>query len=101
MNSEVIFCAPGVLSATPLMYFLRRDDTQAGWPRQTLLMTIVHRPNGEGHAVLTVKTDLGGYILNNLTDEILLWPHTTSVNRRKTKPMGLAGGLAFLRAYPP
>jgi hypothetical protein len=24
MNSEVIFCAAGVLSATPLMYFLRR-----------------------------------------------------------------------------
>ena len=27
MNSEVVFCAPGVLSATPLMYFLRRDDS--------------------------------------------------------------------------
>jgi hypothetical protein len=27
MNSEVIFCAPGVLSATPLIYFLRRDDS--------------------------------------------------------------------------
>jgi hypothetical protein len=27
MNSEVIFCAPGVLSATPLTYSLRRDDS--------------------------------------------------------------------------
>jgi hypothetical protein len=26
MNSEVIFCGAGVLSATPLTYSLRRDD---------------------------------------------------------------------------
>jgi hypothetical protein len=27
MNSEVLFCAPGVLSATPLTYFMRRDGS--------------------------------------------------------------------------
>jgi hypothetical protein len=26
-NSELIFCAAGVLSATPLTYFLRHDDS--------------------------------------------------------------------------
>jgi len=40
-----------------------------------LLMTIVHESNGDGHAVLTVKTDRGEFILDNLTDD-LLWSNT-------------------------
>ncbi|MGO4711803.1 transglutaminase-like cysteine peptidase [Bradyrhizobium sp. 2TAF24] len=54
----------------------RRLLIEAGWPRQALLMTIVRQTNGEGHAVLTVKTDRGEYILDNLTDEVLLWSKT-------------------------
>lgn len=54
----------------------RRILMEAGWPRQALLMTIVHEPNGDGHAVLTVKTDKGEFILDNLTDDILLWSKT-------------------------
>jgi predicted transglutaminase-like cysteine proteinase len=47
-----------------------------GFPRQALLMTIVHDRDGEGHAVLTVKTDRGDFILDNLTDEIVSWDAT-------------------------
>ncbi len=54
----------------------RRMLMQAGWPRTALLMTIVHEANGDGHAVLTVKTDKGEYILDNLNDKILLWSET-------------------------
>ena len=54
----------------------RRMLLQAGWPRQALLMTIVHETDGEGHAVLTVKTDRGEFILDNLTDNILPWSQT-------------------------
>lgn len=54
----------------------RRILIQAGWPRQALLMTIVHEADGEGHAVLTLKTDRGEFILDNLTDNILLWSQT-------------------------
>jgi len=54
----------------------RRILMQAGWPREALLMTIVRETNGEGHAVLTVKTDKGEYILDNLNQNILLWSET-------------------------
>jgi predicted transglutaminase-like cysteine proteinase len=54
----------------------RRMLMQAGWPRTALLMTIVHETNGEGHAVLTVRTDRGEFILDNLSEKILLWSET-------------------------
>jgi predicted transglutaminase-like cysteine proteinase len=54
----------------------RRLLMQAGWPRTALLMTIVHEANGDGHAVLTVRTDKGEFILDNLNQKILLWSQT-------------------------
>jgi predicted transglutaminase-like cysteine proteinase len=54
----------------------RRMLTQAGWPREALLITVVRDKNGDGHAVLTVKTDKGEYILDNQTDDIVLWSDT-------------------------
>jgi predicted transglutaminase-like cysteine proteinase len=55
----------------------RRMLMQAGWPRQALLITVVRDLKGEGHAVLTVKTDKGEFILDNQEDEILLWSETS------------------------
>src|SRR5262249_15508203 len=54
----------------------RRMLMQAGWPRQALLITVVRDTKGEGHAVLTVKTDKGEFILDNQEDQILLWSET-------------------------
>jgi predicted transglutaminase-like cysteine proteinase len=54
----------------------RKMLMQAGWPREALLMTVVRDLHGDGHAVLTVKTDKGEYILDNQRDEILLWSDT-------------------------
>jgi predicted transglutaminase-like cysteine proteinase len=54
----------------------RRMLMQAGWPRQALLITVVRDQKGEGHAVLTVKTDKGEFILDNQEDQILLWSET-------------------------
>ena len=55
----------------------RRMLMQAGWPRQALLITVVRDQKGEGHAVLTVKTDKGEFILDNQEDQILLWSETS------------------------
>jgi predicted transglutaminase-like cysteine proteinase len=54
----------------------RRMLMQAGLPRQALLITVVRDHNDEDHAVLTVKTDKGEFILDNLNPDILLWSET-------------------------
>lgn len=54
----------------------RRLLMQAGWPREALLITVVRDKNGDGHAVLTVKSDKGELILDNQTNDILLWSDT-------------------------
>jgi predicted transglutaminase-like cysteine proteinase len=54
----------------------RRMLIQAGWPREALLITVVRDKHGDGHAVLTVKTDKGEYVLDNQNDQIVLWTDT-------------------------
>jgi predicted transglutaminase-like cysteine proteinase len=51
----------------------RRLLMEAGWPREALLITVVRDKKGDGHAVLTVKTDKGEFILDNQNEEIVLW----------------------------
>lgn len=48
----------------------RRLLARAGVSLSNLLITVVRKPDGEGHAVLTVRTDRGDYILDNLTDAV-------------------------------
>ncbi len=47
-----------------------------GWNPSTLLMTVVRQPNGEGHAVLMVRTDRGDLVLDNQDGRVLLWNQT-------------------------
>jgi predicted transglutaminase-like cysteine proteinase len=54
----------------------RRMLIQVGWPRETLLVTVVRDEKGEGHAVLTVITDEGDYVLDNQNKDILIWSDT-------------------------
>jgi len=54
----------------------RRMLIKAGWPREALLITVVRDKKGEGHAVLTVKTNKGEFILDNQEAEVLPWTKT-------------------------
>lgn len=49
---------------------------QRGWPASSLLITVVRQPNGDGHAVLTVRTDRGDFVLDNLDGRIRTWDQT-------------------------
>ena len=51
----------------------RKMLIEAGWRREALLMTLVKdRQRGEWHAVLTVKSDAGDFILDNKNKAIVL-----------------------------
>jgi predicted transglutaminase-like cysteine proteinase len=56
--------------------YKRKLLLEEGFPRQALLMTIVRDLEGEGHAILTVKTDRGEFVLDNLTNDIRPWNAT-------------------------
>ncbi|NJO53924.1 MAG: transglutaminase-like cysteine peptidase [Bacteroidales bacterium] len=54
----------------------RRLLMESGWPREALLITVVRDQRDEGHAVLTVRTDRGEFILDNQATDVLPWHET-------------------------
>jgi predicted transglutaminase-like cysteine proteinase len=54
----------------------QRELIRDGWPQSDLLMTVVRDQDGDGHAVLLVRTDRGDLILDNQNSLILLWSKT-------------------------
>jgi predicted transglutaminase-like cysteine proteinase len=54
----------------------RKLLVEAGVPRRALRVTVVINEQGEGHAVLTVRTDGDDLILDNRTSRLLRWDET-------------------------
>ncbi|WP_425354564.1 transglutaminase-like cysteine peptidase [Jiella sonneratiae] len=54
-------------------YMLERE----GIPASALLVTVVKQTNGDGHAVLTLRTDQGDFVLDNLDNRVLPWEATS------------------------
>lgn len=65
----------------------RRELIALGLPASAALITVVRQPNGDGHAVLTVRTDRGDFVLDNLEPRILRWDETayTFLKRQSEK----------------
>jgi predicted transglutaminase-like cysteine proteinase len=54
----------------------RRLLVEQGVPRRALRMTVVIDDQGEGHAVMMVRTDRGDFILDNKINAVLPWHQT-------------------------
>lgn len=54
----------------------RKRLMSKGFSAGELLITVVRKPDGEGHAVLTVRTAQGDFVLDNLENGVKLWTQT-------------------------
>lgn len=54
----------------------RHELIARGWPVSVLLITVVRDETGEGHAVLTLRTDRGDLVLDNKRATIMPWKLT-------------------------
>lgn len=49
----------------------RRELIDHGWPTASLALTVAFLRSGEPHLVLTVRTDRGDFVLDNLRDRVI------------------------------
>jgi predicted transglutaminase-like cysteine proteinase len=54
----------------------RHELIRRGWPAAALALTVAKTPWGEGHLVVTVRTDQGDLVLDNLRSNIVSWQRT-------------------------
>lgn len=59
---------------------------ERGFSPSNLLITVVLQPNGDGHAVLTVQTDRGEFVLDNMRNKVLLWSDTEYTYLKRQSP---------------
>jgi predicted transglutaminase-like cysteine proteinase len=76
----------------------RKKLIERGFPESTLLITVVRDENNEGHAVLTVRTDKGDFVLDNKRREVMRWAETpyTFVKRQSER-----NPLVWISLLPP
>lgn len=54
----------------------RKLLAEEGLPRRAMRMTVVIDERGDGHAVLTIRTNRGDFVLDNKTNAVLPWAET-------------------------
>jgi predicted transglutaminase-like cysteine proteinase len=68
----------------------RKLLVEAGFPRRALRMTVVIDEEGEGHAILLVRTDKGEFVLDNKRNAVLPWNETGYVYVKREGDAGQA-----------
>lgn len=51
----------------------KRQLKSRGFAESDLLITVVKKPDGSGHAILTVHTSEGDFVLDNLNNKVKRW----------------------------
>lgn len=74
----------------------RKILMKSGVPENNLLITVVRQSDGSGHAVLTVSTNQGDFVLDNLQSEVRVWNETgyAFLKRQSESNSGLWVGIA-------
>ncbi len=75
-KDEVWAYPKGVGDCEDYVLLKRKILMNRGISPANLLITVVRKQDGEGHAILTVRTRAGDFILDNLDDEMLPWDAT-------------------------
>ena len=78
----------------------RKQLAEAGLPRRAMRMTVVIDEKGEGHAVLTLITDRGDYVLDNKTGAVVAW-HETGYTFIKRESQDAVAWVSLGRAASP
>ena len=79
----------------------RRLLMRAGIPENNLPITVVRQADGSGHAVLTVVTDRGDFVLDNLRGDIRLWNETGYTFLKRQSPKNSGRWVALLDSGNP
>ena len=93
---------PGLREADCEEYVLekRRRLIAAGFPASTLALAVVVDENGDGHAVLTVFTDRGDFVLDNRRPAVLGVNETGYTYVKASSPSHLTTTLAIQDVRP-
>ncbi|MCF6322304.1 MAG: transglutaminase-like cysteine peptidase [Rhizobiaceae bacterium] len=76
-NQEEYWTLPGKFGDCEDYVLLKRKLLmEKGFSASSLLITVVKLPDGNGHAVLTVRTAKADYVLDSLNEKILPWNKT-------------------------
>ena len=76
-GKEEVWAYPDVAGDCEDYVLLKRHMLiERGFSAADTLITVVRKPDGEGHAVLTLRTAEGDFVLDNLVDDVKSWRDT-------------------------